>query len=52
MKEYLIEWLDQAVVVKAESAGKAKYKAMLAAREAGYWKPGKSLKGLRCRLLY
>jgi hypothetical protein len=44
---YFVEWGDCSAYVRAVSRDKAKARAMRSAREAGYWKPGQSLKGLR-----
>lgn len=44
---YLVEWLDVLAYIRAVSKAKAKLRAMRSAREAGYWKPGQSLSGLK-----
>lgn len=44
---WLVEWFDVTAYISAVSRDKAKMRAMRAAREAGYWSPGESLKGLR-----
>jgi hypothetical protein len=44
---YLVEWLGVSAYIRAVSKDKAKMRAMRAAREAGYWSPGKSLVGLK-----
>lgn len=47
---YLVEFCGIQGYVSALSHARAKRRAMISAQEAGYWSPGKSLKGLRCRL--
>jgi hypothetical protein len=47
---FLVEWLGVSAYVDAESHAKAKRMAMCSARDAGLWRPGESLAGLRCRL--
>jgi hypothetical protein len=47
---YIVEWLGIVSYVRAVSKDKAKMRVMRSAREAGYWRPGKSLSGLRVRL--
>lgn len=47
---YLVEWLGVTAYIRAVSRDKAKMRALHAAHEGGYWKPGRSLSGLRCRL--
>lgn len=44
---YLVEWLGISAYIRAVSKAKAKMRAMRSAREAGYWRPGQSLAGLK-----
>ena len=44
---YLVEWLGVLAYIRAVSRDKAKMRALRSAREAGYWRPGQSLEGLR-----
>ena len=46
-RAWLVEWLGVTTYIYAVSRDKAKMRAMRSAREAGYWKTGESLKGLR-----
>lgn len=47
---YLVEWLGVRAYIRAATRAKAKWKAMRSAREAGSWRPGQSLEGLRARI--
>jgi hypothetical protein len=47
---YLVEFCGIQGYVAATSSQRAKRRAMISAQEAGYWSPGKSLKGMRCKL--
>ena len=47
-KLYLVEWMDISMYVSSPSPSKAKFRMMKSAHDAGYWSPGRSLKGLRC----
>lgn len=44
---WLVEWFGVTAYISAVSRDKAKMRALRAAREAGYWQAGESLKGLR-----
>lgn len=47
---YLVEFCGIQGYIAATSHARAKRRAMISAHEAGYWSPGRTLKGLRCRL--
>jgi hypothetical protein len=47
---YEVEWMGIRTFVSAPNRNKAKMRVMRMARNAGYWRPGQSLKGLTCRL--
>ena len=50
LRMWRIDWLDVTVYVRAETRGKARAWAMRMARDADAWRPGQSLRGLRCRV--
>ncbi len=47
---YQVEWKGFVDYVSASSHSRAKARVMQIARSAGYWHPGESLAGLRCRI--
>ena len=47
---YIIEWLGVVSYISATSPARARRRAMISAQEAGYWRPGESLSGLKCRV--
>ena len=47
---YFVEFCGIQGYIAATSRARAKRRGMISAQEGGYWSPGKSLSGLRCKL--
>ena len=48
---YVVSWMGFTDYIQATSAAKAKRHVIGWAQSAGYWKRGKSLTGLTCRVV-
>lgn len=48
---FLVTFLDHEVLVRADGRGRAKWRVVKMAQDAGIWQVGDRLHGLRCRKL-